>query len=83
MMTPIILVVLGLFFLLDVVIINLVLQPLWFPNEIDRAAGPPANAAQTAIPHLALSIIVAILALVGVTLLALGCVELGIMFSRG
>jgi len=62
--------------------INMVLQPRWFPNEIDHG-GQEVTAQPAPLSHAALGIVLIILLFGGVILITTGCVEIGILRSRG
>lgn len=62
--------------------INIVLQPRWFPIEIDHGDNPVA-AEPAPMSHAALGILLIALLFIGVTLITSGCVEIGILRSRG
>ena len=64
--------------------VNLVLQPRWFPAEVEETAanaGSSAGLSRTA--HLMLGIAMLALILLGVCLVVAGSVEIGILRSRG
>jgi hypothetical protein len=83
MTTPIALVVAGLACIALFLWLNLSVQPRWFPDEIDRGDGAPTSRSGAApVSHCTLGLFLGALLLAGVVMLALGWVELGIMYSR-
>ncbi len=72
----------GIVLVLAFVYINMVLQPRWFPNEIDHS-GQEVTAEPAPISHATLGIVLLILLFSGVIMITTGCVEIGILRSRG
>lgn len=60
-------------------VVNIVVQPLWFPNEVTgaRDANPIESRPASAGPHFVLGLFLAALFLVGTLLIVAGCVIIG------
>ena len=63
--------------------LNLALQPKWFPREVSGAHASAHGAAAAPISHGMLGFLLMALMFTGVFLIVMGCVEFGILTSRG
>ena len=83
MLTAISYILPGLLCLVAFLYLNLALQPKWFPGEVSGGHRAAQDAAAAPISHGMLGFLLMALMFLGVLLIVMGCVEYGILTSRG
>ena len=83
MMTAVTFILPGLLCLAAFLYLNLALQPKWFPREVAGASAAAQEPAPGPVGHFMLGLILMALMFFGIFMIIMGCVEYGILNSRG